>query len=137
MSTSKKGPGRPKRKGCDIKLEGIIKTPVDPSHIVEFKFAMPMILKKFFNIFKVKQLEDIGMHFTSDKIYIYNINIKTEQPHSEILLTTINGREIPRYYCKEPILIGFTRSNIEKVMKPINSNYSWISFVIDETDNLE
>lgn len=124
-------PGRPpKKKVSDIQVatHGIVNEPTDPNNVVEMVYENPKMFKKLFGLYKQYEIREIVWHFYKDRIEINLLDYK-KKTH---VFTTIYGRMLIRYYCKEDIVRCINRQSVDKVFKTIGKDHTRISLIVQE-----
>lgn len=81
------------------KVEGLVKTPRDDSHLVELFITRPTIFKKLLLLFDDCDANYILLTFTKSHFYM-----RSFKPESNIVVeNTIFGHECNRYYCEKEV----------------------------------
>lgn len=132
--TTGRRPGRPpKKKLNDVQIQtyGIVDEPQSSGNIMELVSAKPIMFKKIFTLYGKYEVSHLTWNFYADRI---TINVKDFNGKT-LLLTTIFGRMLVRYYCKEPMSRTITQKNIMKVFKSMDRNYPKVTMVFREEDS--
>lgn len=127
---TKKKPGRPKKKAVAIPVEvhGIVEQPVNEDDVLELVYGNPTLFKKILQLLKAFEVSEVEMNF--DKTCV-NITAKDHLGKSTIY-TTIDGRCMNLYYCKNPLRICVKRDSLDKVFGTLSKNHYKITFVLKE-----
>lgn len=126
---NKRPPGRPRINPVRAppKLEGVMDTPINPEHVMEMLYGVPVVFKKIFTLFKTMRVKTIGMEFNKDHV---NFVANDHLDKSNIGIH-IKCNKITRYYCKEPITIYLSPHNMEKIINTIDNSYALVMFAIN------
>lgn len=127
----KRPPGRPPGKKTNIRREGFVKKPdVISNNMGEVIFQMmyydPISFKSLFNTFKKYNTSKIEFYFSKEKTYICSKDHNSEV----IIFCEIHGKNMNKYYCKEPVKMLFSAITIFKTFDGIPTIYDNINFVI-------
>lgn len=126
----KRGPGRPRKNVVreKIVIEGVVSAPEHPDNVLELVYSSPLLFKKIFQIYKQYSVENVEFCFQRDYVLIKSLD------HGGInsIHTEIFGRNLNRYFCKFPISILITLSDLESVMGQINKDQYKITFKLGE-----
>jgi len=130
-SPIKKRPGRPRKTAPQQpkpKL-GIVNSPQDDCHHIEFLYDDPSVFKKLWAFFKAMSVDKLHMIFTKENIFIYCVD---HHMKSQIRVK-IDCSKVNHYYCKEYIDIGLQCKNPELIMGTIDKSHH--SILILSTNN--
>lgn len=120
----KKKPGRPRKNkpAQPNPKKGIVSTPEDLEHCIEFLYDKPSVFKKLLAFFKLMAVEKLHIVFTTKSIIIYCID-----SHNKIYTRVeIDCDKVNHYYCKNEIDIGLMREKVGLIMATIDKNHNSI-----------
>lgn len=130
----KKKPGRPRKKQPiqPKKKKGVVLSPEDAMHHIEFLYDRPLIFKKLWQFFKLMSVDKIHMAFTKNNIIIYC----TDHHKKSRVRVNIDCSKVNHYYCEKDLDIGLLCKNPELIMSTIDKTYSSILF-LSTKDNIQ
>jgi hypothetical protein len=126
----KKKPGRPKKEVPVVKIVslGIVNAPIHPDDVLELIYDKPMIFKKICKLYRAFDVSEVEMLFEPDKLKI----ITKDHLGKSTIYTTIEGRFLNLYYCKEQIRICVKRESLERVLNILGKNHYKITFLLKD-----
>ena len=126
----KKRPGRPKKEVPVVPVEshGISETPLDAKNVLELTYSNPRMFKKLIQLYKQFQVGEIEMNFDKAGLKITTL----DHTGKSTIYTTIDGRCMNHYYCKNPISICVSRESLERVLGTLGKNHYSIKIVLGE-----
>lgn len=130
--TNKKRPGRPRKlvNSPTINFSGIVDKPSNEENILELLYYSPTLFKKILLLMRQFEASELVFEFGKEKL-----NIKSsDRIGKSIINVSVAGNKMNHYYCKDPIIVCVTRSNLEKVLKILNKYHDKITFVLREID---
>lgn len=104
---------------------GIVLTPSDAQHYIEFLYEKPMMFKKVWQFFKLMAVEKIHLSFRKESIIIYAVD-HNKTSHIRV---KINCDIVNHYYCEQELDIGIFGKNLELIMGTIDKSYNSILFL--------
>ncbi len=133
-SSVKRGPGRPRRTPVrqPRPKNGIVASPTDPRHYVEFLFDKPLIFKKLWQFFKLMAVDRLHLLFDKESITIYC----SDHHKKSNIRVKINCNEVNHYFCENELDIGLSCKNPELIMSTIDKTYNSILF-LSSKDNIQ
>jgi len=125
----KKRPGRPKKEAPTINVEthGVVAAPANEDDLVELVYCNPMLFKKLFQMYKAFEVSEVEMDFTKEFVKI----ITKDHLGKSNIYTTIFGRYMNLYYCREPTRVRIRRDNLEKVLSAIGKNHYKLTLILN------
>ena len=121
--------GRPKNKTVSTVLKhGIVTKPTLSNTIMELQYHIPLIFKKVFNLFEQIKIHDLKIEFKNEYILIKTI----DNVEKNIILLTINCKEMISYYCKFDFEINIDSSTLQRLLKKIDKSYTTICLYSSE-----
>lgn len=129
---SKRKPGRPssKTKSDQEKRNGIV---VNSQYLVEMYFAVPIVLKKLYVLYKNIKAKEIIMQFKKECV------IFIARSFSELtdVRTYIDCTQIHSYYCGQEICIKMSQMHSEDIINRIDTDtFNAISFMIKKANEI-
>ncbi|QYB17701.1 hypothetical protein PV-S19_0337 [Pacmanvirus S19] len=126
----KKKPGRPKKKVANVPVEvhGIVDKPVNDDDLLEMVYCNPTMFKKLLQLYKSFEVSEVEMYFDPNGAKI----ITKDHLKKSTIYTTIDGRCMNLYYCKEPVRVCVKRDNLEKILGTLGKNHYKITFILKE-----
>lgn len=126
----KKKPGRPRKRlvVSPIDIKGIVTEPSNPEHVLELVYCNPGIFKKLLHLFKQFEVGEIDIYCDHKGIKM----VAKDHFDKSTIYTFVNGDCMNLYYCKEPVHLCITRSNLESVFGNLNKNHYKISIILRE-----
>jgi hypothetical protein len=127
----KKKPGRPRKSqpAQPNPKKGIVTTPEDLEHCIEFLYDKPAVFKKLLAFFKLMAVEKLHIIFTVKNIIIYCVD-----SHNKIFTRVeIDCSKVNHYYCKNEIDIGLMREKVGLIMATIDKNHNSILLLSTNT----
>ena len=123
----KKKPGRPKsiKKQSAMRRKGIIKTPSNSEHFLEFYYDNPLIFKKILYLFKTLSSEKINFIFDKEHISITTLGHFKKNK----ILITIDCHKVNHYYVKKKIEFCLTRNYLSSIFTNINKSHKSITIL--------
>lgn len=130
----KRGPGRPRRTPVrqPKPKNGIVTTPTDARHYIEFLFDKPLIFKKLWQFFKLMAVDRLHLSFDKENITIYC----SDHHKKSNIRVKINCNEVNHYFCENELDIGLSCKNPELIMSTIDKTYNSILF-LSSKDNIQ
>lgn len=127
LKPEKKKPGRPKKNVATQPKprNGVVMTPSDAQHYIEFLYDKPLIFKKLWQFFKLMAVEKLHMSFLKDSIIIYC----SDHHNKSRIRVNIDCTKVNHYYCTNELDIGLLCKNPELIMSTIDRTYSSILFL--------
>ena len=127
---NKKKPGRPKKKVVSIPVEvcGIVDKPVNHDDVLEMVYCNPILFKKIFALQKAFDVSEIELNFDPTGLRI----VTKDHLKKSTIYTTIDGRCMNLYYCKDRIRICVKRDSLERVLGTLGKNHYKITFLLKE-----
>lgn len=131
----KKRVGRPRKVVPKKKVpkEGIVQIPLNKHleltmptlvNIVELIYDNPIMWKKIFHLFKTMSVESVRLLFHPTGVKLFAVDhLKKSR-----IYVSVFGDKMNRYYCAEPLEIGFTPTNINKVLQTLTKDHGQIIF---------
>lgn len=120
----KKKPGRPRKTPIrePKPRNGIVDTPSDTRHYIEFLYDNPIIFKKIWAFFKMMSVEKLHILFNKTSIQIWCVDhYKKNKIRVNIDCTKVN-----HYYCENELDIGLNCKDLSLIMSTIDNNYKEI-----------
>lgn len=123
----KRAPGRPRKTAprTPKPKNGIVRTPSDSIHFVEFLYDKPLVFKKLWQFFKLMAVDKIQINFTKDNIFMW-CHDHHKKSHIRV---KINCSETNHYFCQEDLEIGLLCKNPELVINTIDKTCNSILFL--------
>jgi hypothetical protein len=129
----KRGPGRPPSKKPNsilVKYDGIVKTPMHATNVLEVMFENAALIKKILTLLTKYHAQEITFNFLADKVQIYSDDL-----HSKTnIFADICCSRLMKYYCKEPRVITVTRESLDSIFKKSGKLQMAIYFYMAEED---
>ena len=124
----KRGPGRPPSdsKKPEVKREGVCDVPKKADNCIELYYAIPLVLRRLFNLYKAAGITEIVMEFSKESMVWF----AKSKNHPFTIRTTIDCTKMHRYYCAEEKSIVISRSNAADVINRIDGK-CFTSIIID------
>jgi hypothetical protein len=111
---------------------GVVTSPSDARHYMEFLYDKPLIFRKLWSFFKLMAVDKIHLSFLKDSIIM---NCSDHHKKSNIRVT-INCNEVNHYYCKNELDIGLLCKNPELIMSTIDKSYNSL-LLLSTHDNVQ
>lgn len=126
----KKKPGRPKKEiaAVPVDVHGIVDRPVNESDVLEMVYCNPIMFKKILQLYKQFEVSEVEMNFDKTGLKI----ITKDHIGKSTIYTTIDGRCMNLYYCKNPLRICVKRDSLERVFGSMDKNHYKITFLLKE-----
>lgn len=125
MNTVPKKRGRPKlKKNQTIVKNGIVQSPTLNNTIMELQYHLPVVFKKIFGLMNQIKIHDLKIEFKKEYMIIKTI----DNIEKNIILLTINGKEMVSYYCEQDFEINIDSEMLQRLLKKIDKSYSNICF---------
>lgn len=127
----KKKPGRPPKKRPELvqaEVLGVAERPVNPDDLMEMVYCSPMIFKKILTLYKGYEVSEVEMTFEAGGV---RWKAKDHLNKSSIH-TTMDGRLMNYYYCRETIRICVKREYLEKILGNLDKNQYKVTFLLKE-----
>ena len=126
----KKRPGRPRKKilNIPVTVHGIVATPANGDDLVELVYENPTMFKNLLRVYKQFSVSELELVFTKTAM---KINARDHLGVSTIY-TTIEGKHMNLYYCKETVRITVKRESLEKILSCTRKNHYKITFALKE-----
>lgn len=120
-------PGRPPLvRAREPKVKsGIVATPIEEKHVIEFLYDKPMIFKRTLAFFKLMAVAKVHIVFTKTHIIMYTVD-HHKKNHIRVKIRCDN---VDHYYCKKELDIGLLSKNLELIMNTIDKNSNGICFL--------
>lgn len=130
----KKRPGRPRKHPVRQPRPkvGIVSSPSDNVHHVEFLYDKPMVFKKIWQFFKLMAVDKIHILFSKEEIIMW---CRDHHKKSQIRVR-IDCKEVNHYFCADELDIGLSCKNPELIMSTIDKTYNSILF-LSTSDNIQ
>lgn len=132
----KRGPGRPSKKQPPsiIKIEGIVKSPMDAAHRMEAVCPTPTAFKNLFTYFKNNGSDYIHMRCSKDGIAFFARDTVTKTR----IMAFAAGQLLAWYYFadKEPYFCTIKRESVEALFVSINKTFNKLQIQLRH-DNTE
>lgn len=127
-------PGRPRKSVVKLPKprNGIVLSPSDAKHYIEFLYDKPLIFKKLWQFFKLLACDKLHLSFLKDSIIIYC----SDHHKKSHIRVKINCNEVNHYYCEKDLDIGLLCKNPELIMGTIDKSYNSILF-LSTHDNIQ
>lgn len=127
-------PGRPRKNLVKLPKprNGIVLSPSDAKHYIEFLYDKPLIFKKLWQFFKLLACDKLHLSFLKDSIIIYC----SDHHKKSHIRVKINCNEVNHYYCEKELDIGLLCKNPELIMGTIDKSYNSILFLSTQ-DNIQ
>lgn len=130
----KKKPGRPRKitPAQPKPRNGVVQTPSDVQHYIEFLYDRPLIFKKLWQFFKLMAVEKIRISFMKDSIILYC----NDHHNKSNIRVKIDCTKVNHYFCEKELDIGLLCKNPELIMGTIDKSYNSILF-LSTHDNIQ
>jgi len=127
---SKKKPGRPRKSTCSSSsaITGIVTKPISPTNMIEIVYSNPIYLKKIIGLYKGYTCTSVFINFDSTTVTMFAIDHQGKVH----IYTCINASCINAYYCKSPLMVVATRSDLDIVFNVVNKTTNEISLIFEE-----
>jgi hypothetical protein len=103
----------------EVEILGVVDSPNDDKHVVEFFITRPAIFKKLLTCYSDYEADMIRLSFTADKLTM------SFYGHGFKLMTVIDGHKCNRYYCKEPIDVYIDCDSFLRCANQIEQEYDY------------
>jgi hypothetical protein len=131
-----RGPGRPPSKPAppSIPRVGIVTSPDDVNHRLEFVYNDPMLFKSLFTYFKIIKAREIHIRCSPVGVTFF----ARDQGKNSRVVASVAGAQLHWYYCAETFWLGLNRDSVEKMFASIDKSLYKITIVqpADDPNNL-
>ncbi len=127
----KKRPGRPPKKRPEMvaaEVLGVANAPVNPDDLMEMVYCSPMMFKKLLTLYKKYEVSELELTFEAAGVR----GKAKDHLNKSTIYTTIDGRLLNYYYCREPIRIVVKREYLEKILVDLDKNQYKVTFLLKE-----
>jgi hypothetical protein len=121
------GPGRPPSRPPPPLLEkkGIVSSPKDPRHRLEFVYGDPTIFKSLFTYFKNLKSQQIHLRCTPRGLTFFT---RGHDKKSRVV-AHVAGEHVNWHYCEEEYWMALGRESVEKIFASIDKTFYKITFI--------
>jgi len=134
-SKQKRGPGRPRKSPIQEpkKKLGIQQNPqYDTDNIMELVYCYPLIIKKIFGFF-IGHSETVHCKFKKTRIDM----MCQDKFGANRIRITINGDDMHRYYCRDPMEFGLSLSYLEPLHKKLRKQFNELRWFSEEDEKAQ
>jgi hypothetical protein len=132
----KRGPGRPPKKQYPppLRRDGVVESPTDANHRLEFVYEDPSMIKSLFLYFKNLKSVDIHIRCTPEGLSFFT----RDAAKMCRVVAEIPGTSLNHYYCDTAFWLGLNRENVERIFSSIDKSFFKVTILHrhDDPDNL-
>jgi hypothetical protein len=131
-AAERRRPGRPPSKPPAPPLEkkGVVDSPTDPSHRLEFAHGDPTMFKSLFAYFKNLKAREIHLRCSPRGLTFF------ARDHAKIsrVVAHVAGEHVNWHYCEGTFWLGINRDNVEKMFTAIDKSFFKITILQTHED---
>lgn len=132
----KRGPGRPpkRQQPPPLRRDGIVESPTDANHRLEFVYEDPMMLKSLFAYFKNLKAVDIHIRCAPTGVTFFT----RDAGQTCRVVASLPGDHMNHYYCDDTFWLGLNRESVEKLFASIDKSFFKVTLIHthDDPDSL-
>ena len=131
-AAAKRGPGRPPKKSPAPPLlrRGLVETPSDPDHRMEFVYEDPMVFKSLFTYFKNLRARDVHLRCSRRGLTFFT----RDSSRTCRIVAALPGASMNYYYCEDEFWLGLNRESVERVFASIDKSFFKITLLYHHDD---
>jgi len=123
-------PGRPRKtpRHHPIPIEGVVKKPKCPNHIVELYYHNPNNLKKILQFLHQESVTDIFISFKRDKMIL----LAEDAVNKSKIQLIIDGTRVNRYFTSTIVNIDLNFDDLKIFGDKLDGSYDALTFIVDK-----